>query len=79
MTTVAILDACVLFPMPLRDTLLRIAERGLYRLHFSQEILDETTRNLVKKNRMTPEQAVRYQDCMKQFFPESLVEDYESR
>ncbi|MGL4879515.1 MAG: PIN domain-containing protein [Waterburya sp.] len=78
MKTVAILDACVLFPMPLRDTLLRIAEKGLYRLHFSQEILDETTRNLVKKRRMTQEQATKYQECMKQFFPESIVEDYES-
>lgn len=78
MKTVAVLDACVLFPMPLRDTLLRIAEKGLYRLHFSQEILDETTRNLVKKRSMTQEQAAKYQECMKQFFPESIVEDYES-
>ena len=78
MKTVAILDACVLFPMPLRDTLLRIAERGLYRLHFSQEILDETTKNLVKQNRMTLKQAAKYQECMKQFFPESVVEGYES-
>lgn len=78
MKTVAVLDACVLFPMPLRDTLLRIAEKGLYRLHFSQEILDETTKNLVEKRRMTQEQAAKYQECMKQFFPESIVEDYES-
>lgn len=78
MKTVVVLDACVLFPMPLRDTLLRIAEIGLYRLHFSQEILDEATRNLVKQSRMTQEQAAKYQECMKQFFPESIVEDYES-
>lgn len=63
--------------MPLCDTLLRIAEKGLYRLHFSQKILDETTRNLVKKNRMNEQKAIRYQQQIKQHFSESIVEDYE--
>ena len=78
MKTVVILDACVLFPLPLRDTLLRIAEKELYRLCFSQEILDETTKNLVKKKRMTEDKAASYQEFMKRYFPESIVEDYES-
>lgn len=77
MKTIVILDACVLFPMPLCDTLLRIAEKELYRIHFSQEILDETTRNLVKKNRMSEEKAVKYQRQIKQCFPEAIVEEYE--
>ena len=63
--------------MPLCDTLLRVAEEGLYRLHLSQEILDETTRNLIKRNKMSKEQAVRYQQQIKQYFPESMVEGYE--
>ncbi len=63
--------------MPLCDTLLRIAEAELYRLHFSQEILDETTRNLVQKNRMSEKKAARYQQQIKQHFPESIVEEYE--
>jgi hypothetical protein len=67
MKIVAILDACVLFPLPLRDTLLRIAEKELYRLGFSQEILDETTKNLVEKNKMTEKKAVRYQEFMMNF------------
>ena len=78
MKTVVVLDACVLFPLPLRDTLLRIASRELYRLHFSQEILDETTKNLIDKNKMNEEKAARYQRFMKQYFPESIVENYES-
>jgi predicted nucleic acid-binding protein len=78
MKTVAILDACVLFPLPLRDTLLRIAEKELYRLSFSQEILDETTKNLIDKNRMSEKKAIRYQEFMKRYFPESIIEDYES-
>lgn len=77
MKTIVILDACVLFQMPLCDTLLRIAEAGLYRLHLSQEILDETTRNLVKQDRMSEKQAERYQQQIKQCFPESIVEEYE--
>jgi hypothetical protein len=43
-----ILDSCVIYPMPLRDTLMRAAEAELYELHFSQEILDRATRNLIK-------------------------------
>ena len=78
MKTIAVIDACVLFQMPLCDTLLRIAEEELYRLHLSQKILDETTNNLVKKNKMTKEKADRYQQQIKQYFPESIVEDYES-
>ncbi len=38
----AILDACVLVPVTLSDTLLRIAERGIYRPLWSQRILTET-------------------------------------
>jgi hypothetical protein len=42
-----VLDACVLIPYYLRDTLLTTAEAGLYMPYWSQKILDETTRNIV--------------------------------
>uniref|UniRef100_UPI0026E09BB8 PIN domain-containing protein n=1 Tax=Actinomyces radicidentis TaxID=111015 RepID=UPI0026E09BB8 len=38
----ALLDACVLVPVALADTLLRVAEQGLYRSLWSARILDET-------------------------------------
>lgn len=38
----ALLDACVLVPNSLCDTLLRLAERGFYRPLWSARILDET-------------------------------------
>lgn len=38
----ALLDACVLVPVALADTLLRVAELGLYRPLWSSRILDET-------------------------------------
>jgi hypothetical protein len=43
----AVLDACVLVPAPLRDTLLRLAEPPrLYVPRWSEEIITETVRNL---------------------------------
>ena len=37
----AVLDACVLVPIALADTLLRVAEKGLYRPLWSDRILTE--------------------------------------
>ncbi|MFB2892176.1 PIN domain-containing protein [Aerosakkonemataceae cyanobacterium BLCC-F50] len=69
-----VLDSCVIFPMPLCDTLLRAAEAELYCVKFSQEILDGATRNLVNKNRMTEQKAARFQQMIKNTFPEAIVE-----
>lgn len=54
---VAVVDANVLFPLSLRDVLLRAVEKGLYRLRISQQIWDEVVRNLVTTGRMTPGRA----------------------
>jgi hypothetical protein len=49
----AVLDACVLIPMPLADTLLRMAEEPrLYLPKWSQTIMNEVTRNLIAKGEM---------------------------
>lgn len=52
-----VLDACVLFPMYLRDTLLSTAEAGLYIPYWSQKILDEAMGNLVIKGIISAEVA----------------------
>jgi len=43
----AVLDASVLYPLPLRDTLLRVAESELFIPYWSEQILSEVTRNLI--------------------------------
>jgi predicted nucleic acid-binding protein len=60
--------------MPLCDTLMRAAEAELYELHFSQEILDGATRNLVKDGRMTEAKAAYFQEQIKTNFPDAMVE-----
>jgi hypothetical protein len=72
------LDACVLLPMPLADTLLRMAETPrLYVPKWSDEILDEVTRNLVGKWKKTEQQAKKREDALRTNFPEALVSGYE--
>jgi predicted nucleic acid-binding protein len=72
-----VLDANVLFPFSLRDTLLRAAAEGFFQLYWSEEILDETTRNLVGTGAITAEQANRLCAAMTGAFPESLVTGYQ--
>jgi len=74
----AVLDACVLLPMPLADTLLRMAERPrLYLPMWSDRIMEEVTRNLVIKWEKSPEKAARRESKLREAFPEAWVEGYE--
>lgn len=54
---VVLLDACAIFPMSLRDTLLRAADAGLYRLVLTEDILEEVRRNLISERRLTEDKA----------------------
>lgn len=77
MVPAAVLDANVLFPMILRDTLLRVAAAGCYRAHWSERILDEMARNLVAQHRVTTVQADRLATEMRRAFPDAAVEGWE--
>ena len=74
-----VLDACVLIPMPLADTLLRMAEAPrLYLPKWSRTIMDEMTRNLIAKWQMAPEKARRREMELRRHFPEAWVEGFET-
>jgi predicted nucleic acid-binding protein len=74
-----VLDACVLIPMPLADTLLRLAEEPrLYLPKWSHTIMDEVTRNLIQKWNMPPEKAQRRESELRRHFPEAWVEGFEA-
>jgi len=72
-----VLDACVLYPFTLRDTLLRCAAAEFFQLYWSEEILDEMRRNLVVE-RITEEQADRLLHAMTNAFPEAMVSGHEA-
>lgn len=70
-----VLDACVLMPMPLADTLFRMAEEPrLYIPRWSDEIMLEVSRNLVLKRGKTKEQAKKREDEIRKAFPSAWVE-----
>lgn len=73
-----VLDACVLIPAPLRDTLLRAAELGMYRLNWSALILEEVKRNLIKRGMTSPVDAQELIDVMSEFFAEAFVRGFET-
>lgn len=72
MSLIVVLDACVLFPASLRDTLLRAADIDLYRMKFTDEILEETRRNLVK-NGMRIDKAQRLIVAISEYYDDAFV------
>lgn len=76
---IAILDACVLYPAPLRDLLLSLADGGLFKPKWTDEIQDEWIRNLVENRPdLKREQLIATTQAMNTAFPDSNVENYEA-
>lgn len=71
---VAVIDSCIIFGMPLCDTLLRAAEQNLYQIVLSRKILEDATRNMVIKGRLKPEREKYYQQQILNAFPDCFVE-----
>jgi predicted nucleic acid-binding protein len=72
-----VLDANVLFPFTVRDTLLRAAHAGFFQVYWSEEILDEAARNLVATSTISEEQAARLMSAVRGAFPEAVVKGHE--
>lgn len=73
-----VLDANVLFPITLCDTLIRAALAGLYRPHWTVTILDEIERNLVEHERTTPNKARYRRQRMEAALPHAMVSGHEA-
>jgi predicted nucleic acid-binding protein len=72
-----VLDANVLYPFRIRDVLLRFYEEGLFRARWTDRILDEWTRNLIR-NKPDCAASVRAQvDQLKAHFDEAWIFGYE--
>jgi predicted nucleic acid-binding protein len=72
-----VVDANVLYPFSLRDTLLRAAAKGFFQLYWSEQILDEMTRSLVTSAGLSEGQAARLRSEMEKAFPEAMVSGYQ--
>jgi hypothetical protein len=72
-----VIDANVLFPFSLRDTLSRAAAEDFFQLYWSEAILDEMARNLVSTGTVSTEQASRLRTAMTKSFPDAMVTGHE--
>jgi hypothetical protein len=72
-----VLDACVLIPLPLADTLLRLAAGPrLYLPKWTDQIMTEVSRNLQENLGLSVEQAAYRGSEIRRHFPETWVDGY---
>lgn len=63
-------DACALYPAPLRDLLVRVANTGLVRARWTDRILDECFENILEERKdLKPEALQRTRELMTQAVP----------
>jgi predicted nucleic acid-binding protein len=75
---VAVLDACVLYPAPIRDLLLHLAAQDLYTPKWTEIIHDEWMRNLLlNRQDLTAAQLQQTKDAMCGAFPNADVSHFE--
>jgi len=78
MAFVVIYDACVLYPAPLRDLLVRVAQAGIVRARWTSEILDECFRSILEQRpELKPQALVRTRELMTKAVADCMVEGYE--
>jgi predicted nucleic acid-binding protein len=75
---VSLFDACVLYPAPLRDLLMSLAQTGLFRARWTEQIHEEWTRNLLKNRpELKDETLRRTRALMNAAVPDCLITGYE--
>lgn len=77
-TFTVLYDACVLYPAPLRDLLMRLALKDLFRARWTDEIHDEWIENLLENRPdLKREQLERTRSLMNAHVRDCLVTGYE--
>jgi predicted nucleic acid-binding protein len=71
------LDACALFPITLRDTLLSIATQEAFHPLWSSEVLGEVRRTVVAKRGVDSWSLDRTLACIERYFEDSMVEGWQ--
>lgn len=78
MAFVVVYDACVLYPAPLRDLLIRIAQKGAVRVRWTDLILDECFRSiLAQRPDLTPASLARTRELMVDAVADCMVTGHE--
>lgn len=73
-----LLDACVMYPAPLRSYLIYLSLTGLYRARWTDQINEEWIRNVLKNRpELTRDKLEKVRDLMHKHVPDCLVQDYE--
>jgi hypothetical protein len=74
----AVYDANILYPAPLRDLLIRLAQAGLVEAKWTDQIHEEWLRNVLKDNpQLSPERLARTRTLMNEAVRDCLVTGYE--
>src|SRR5438270_12260865 len=74
----AVYDANILYPAPLRDLFIRLAQTGLVRARWTEAIHDEWVRNVLKDNpTLSPDRLARTRTLMNEAVRDCLVTGYE--
>lgn len=74
----AVLDACVLYPAPVRDLLLSLAFQGMYHARWTTTINDEWIRNVaLNRPDLDPSKLRMTAERMAQAIPDSIISGYE--
>lgn len=75
----AILDACVLYPAPVRGLLISLSVAGLFRARWTDNIHDEWIRSLLKQRpELDPVALARTRQMMNDAVPDCLISGYAS-
>lgn len=77
---IVLLDACVIYPAMLRDTLMRLAVEEVFQAHWTEIIHDEWIRNLLNNRpELTLKQLRHVANLMNTHVPRAVVKEFEHR